>query len=889
MDLTGVHHSLMSGECLKSEIIRQKDYNLIISSNTAANCDRHSASSCYAISGGHSPSFPRSRPTQLLRFRNNLPVSSAQSIMSGRSFGSRRITLRMRRLRQPKSAAHTEPEDDSVTVSSRDTRLLVQKTKTVMNGGSGSTMQDFHTLYGLESESHASAFDEKRAVPRGSFCSFRAAEVVESSKSIERNTQWLRDQTLRTINGIMTPESVVSDGSSLALSGDDLDSQSPFDGDLALHSSSAASASAAHDDVSIGEHGSHRVADWRDPKLHWLASQAQSKSGSSDDYPSPSSSSNRQSASSLTSDPLPRTADTPPEVRQLVPPACTDCSACGVLLDAFFYVCSTCGERTPRSRASAGANGHANGYTDGKGKARADVSMFDPLAYPPRAHTNGKPFPARPRALPMLPSAPSAPSASSVSSSSTVAGDGGYELCPGCFETAGVLHALAGGAAPDEPTSASPEDQRTLSQLRRAAPRQKGHFRHAYLEKLWSASGWKDVEQDNISGCTICNTSLTAQRYKCASCKNFVLCRACYSQVHENHPSHAFLDVPDRPLRSRSEPDLELTNNLNDDGLGDESLTHPDVKCAHCLMDIVGACFHCAICESVDICSNCEAAGLPGNLDADDGGHNTSHIMIKIPIPLNSSKVQTASRRARQLWTGRDLLYVQRTPSGRVRADSLREADTVTIIGSGSKHARGSRCDRKALDHRIACKGCNQSIVGVRFQCATFPATKTQSYSLCTNCEQRSYLLHDPMHIFFKLPRPVDRPIESQFAILPILYRQPAGPAGRLNSSHPKAYLATLYHNAALCDHCMDRIKGVWFRCVYCVKDLCDVCENLNSHAHDRTHFFYVFKAPVDMQIFRIVAELDNLEGSPPVLNYPVYYSACCICGGCISIFLDDL
>ncbi|KAH8116542.1 hypothetical protein DFH11DRAFT_1581287 [Phellopilus nigrolimitatus] len=107
------------------------------------------------------------------------------------------------------------------------------------------------------------------------------------------------------------------------------------------------------------------------------------------------------------------------------------------------------------------------------------------------------------------------------------------------------------------------------------------------------------------------------------------------------------------------------------------------------------------------------------------------------------------------------------------------------------------------------------------------------------------------MHIFFKLPRPVDRPIESQFAILPILYRQPAGPAGRLNSSHPKAYLAVL------CDHCIDYIKGEWFRC----------------HAHDRTHFFYVFKAPVDMQIFRIVAELDNLEGSPPVLNYPVYYS----------------
>ncbi|KAH8118118.1 hypothetical protein DFH11DRAFT_1724083 [Phellopilus nigrolimitatus] len=393
-----------------------------------------------------------------------------------------------------------------------------------MNGGSGSTVQDFHTLYGLESESDASTFDEKRAVPRGSFCSFQAAEVVESSESIERNAQWLHDQTSRAINGIMTPESVVSDGSSLVLNGDDLDAQSPFDGDLALqqdnghyyytytsgNSPSAASASAGRDDVSIGEHGSHCVADWRDPKLHWLASQKklaqpQLKSGSSD-YPSPSSSSNRQFASWSTSDPLSRTADTPPEVRQRVPPACTDCSAPG-----------------------------ANGHTNGRGKTRADVSMFDPLVHPPRAHTNGKPFPARPRPLPTLPSAPS---------------------------TAGVLHALAGGAAPDEPTSALPEDQRTLSQLRRTAPRQKGHFLHAYLEKLRSVSGWIDVALQM----RIVQKLRTLLRVLQPSTRNTSFT--------------PFLDVPDRPHRSRSEPDLELTNNLNIDGLGDKSLTHPNVKCA---------------------------------------------------------------------------------------------------------------------------------------------------------------------------------------------------------------------------------------------------------------------------------------------------------------------
>lgn len=49
-----------------------------------------------------------------------------------------------------------------------------------------------------------------------------------------------------------------------------------------------------------------------------------------------------------------------------------------------------------------------------------------------------------------------------------------------------------------------------------------------------------------------------------------------------------------------------------------------------CMLDIVGARFHCAICDSVDICSNCESAGLPGNLDSSDDSHNSSHIMIKV-------------------------------------------------------------------------------------------------------------------------------------------------------------------------------------------------------------------------------------------------------------------
>lgn len=837
------------------------------------------------------------------------PVSSAASILSGRSFGSRRITLRVnitvdydgpslsdtsslvsldeyRNKRSSESsfslsfsgASGFEPEDDSVTVSSRDTGLVQSQTSLRSRSGlglvnNGSTVHDFQSSSSLENGSIAENPFEDR-YPADPSAVFERLKLSESSESLERNTQWLRDQNTRTIHGIIPPESV-SDGSSLDL--EDFEAHSPFDGDLALqqdngkfyYTYTSAASSATQDDISISD------SENSGNRLNFMDSQ-QTLNKSLQHRASTSS---HPSSFASSSDPLIRASlsvngsGTSSDAYQfsqesfLPPGLCTDCSDCGILLDTMRYVCSTCGEKTPKRPESI------TSYR-GKGKSRDDP-FSDTFAYPPPSHrAPGKPLPSRP--LPTLPSghrvvSSKSSTGSGSSSSITLAGDGGFELCPNCIETAGVIHALIGASpdAADEPSS--PQDaQKTLSQLRRTAPRQKGHFRHAYIEKLWGASGWKDVEQDIEGECTICNTALVGQRYKCASCTKFILCRACYSQVHEIHPSHAFLDIPDKPAESPSEPELRHLDHLNDDVSEDESLTHPDVKCSHCLMDIVGARFHCAICESVDICSNCEAAGLPGNIDADEGGHNSSHIMIKIPIPLNSNKVQIASRRARQLWTGRDAPNVQRTPSGRTRSDSFADGDAVTVIGSLSK-SRRSKLDSKSLDHHILCSGCKLNIEGVRFQCATCPSTKSHSYSLCSKCEQRSYLIHDPMHIFFKLPRPVNRHIVSTDPVLPILYRAPAGPLnGFLNSDHPKAYLKTLHHTAALCDNCMERISGEWFRCVYCAKDYCDVCENLN--VHDPLHFFYVFKAPVDMQIFRIVAELDNPAGSPPVIDYPVYH-----------------
>ncbi|TDL21783.1 hypothetical protein BD410DRAFT_279074 [Rickenella mellea] len=694
----------------------------------------------------------------------------------------------------------------------------------------------------------------------------------------------------------------------------------------------------------------------------------------------------------------------PPEVLQflalshansLPPDMVTDCSECGVVLDSFRYVCSTCGEKRlhPRVESSSSSlsslssshssssdhhhhdhdhdhdHAHLLSHSDsqetiagvgvaGKGKGKEDpFSDLYEMSYPPSPHRSlamdtasswtlasigsnnnrppghplhNKPLPSLPLALaPPLQHSHTYPSLTVPQQPSSLLQpphphqhqhqqqqhgvETGYELCVNCIQSVGVIHAVAGDTtvtpgAGSSPVAASSvyanmppspnrggdgvvdDPQAALSKWRRTAPKKKGHFRHAYMEKVWGPGGWKDVEQDDMCTCTICQTQIRSQRFKCASCEKFELCRSCYSQVHEIHPSHAFLAVPDRPIPQRSRSESELNTLVPDEAIGEQSMTHPGVKCAHCMLDIVGARFHCAICESVDICANCESAGLPGNLDAPDGGHNSSHIMIKIPYPLKSHAVQTASRRALHLWTSRDAPAVQRTGThgsghgghgghgggGRRRANSVMSSDMRTVVGSRSGPRAGPSLTTPPQmslpdDHRIACKGCNHPIIGVRYQCATCPSVPS-SYSLCSKCEARSYLLHDPMHVFFKLPRPVETPIESEYPIVPVLYTQPAGPSGgQVLSSDPKAYLRGITHAAAICDWCMERICGEWYRCVYCPKDLCDVCEALDTH--DSTHFFCVFKSKMDMQHFHSFADLGNPNGPRPLLKYPVYTS----------------
>lgn len=182
------------------------------------------------------------------------------------------------------------------------------------------------------------------------------------------------------------------------------------------------------------------------------------------------------------------------------------------------------------------------------------------------------------------------------------------------------------------------------------------------------------------------------------------------------------------------------------------------------MQDVVGARFRCIDCTTtdVDICANCEAAGLPGNLDSSDGGHNSSHVMLKvcltsfrtqssvahitislitsfytfrsgmlqIPTPLNTTEVMSVSRRAHRLHHSRG----QASTPGSSGAPRSSPGSASSVFGKTVMNGdMGLGVDEEDEDHLMLCDSCGQSIVGVRYQCLSCPG-KPISYNLVRLC-----------------------------------------------------------------------------------------------------------------------------------------------------------
>lgn len=428
------------------------------------------------------------------------PLSSAASILSGRSFGSkRRITLRV----------HITVDYDGPSLSDTSSLASLEEYK----GRNKSNGELSWPEVGSTGE-----VEDDRSHTASPF------ERVLSLSARDRGAAWLRDQNARTIKAMLgaTPEPSESDSRSVSIS-EEQHSQENIDGDLALqrdprgkyyYSYTGGSAS-THDS---GYEDGYSIKDENEPsassssghvrpnsmQLSWLASQQKVH----DEDLARSSATSTSSSEKI---PFTIPPDIRSEVLQFLPPVApppgtlTTCSECGVLLDAIRYVCAMCGEKEPVCNSLVASE---SSLDIGKGKERGSdgVHSYPPSAHqtiqlsssispsstiwsssPPtrNEHSNNKPLPGLPSSSPTLYN-------SRASGSPSESENMGYELCSGCIEAAGIYHALCisterVGSIGPEPT----ED--AMSLWIRSAPRQKGQLRHAYFEKVWGHQGWDDV------------------------------------------------------------------------------------------------------------------------------------------------------------------------------------------------------------------------------------------------------------------------------------------------------------------------------------------------------------------------------------------------------------
>lgn len=566
-------------------------------------------------------------------------MSSAASILSGRSFGSRKIVLRVHitvdydgpslsdtsslvsldeyrgRNGSQQSFSFGSPsidlEDDAVTVSSKD---HVSAAGTSIHSGGNLSAPHSHsnpssserfTLVppsnglppgaqlnnrsgsslgtrmpnGATKSAHSNPFTDRsyeivnsqskplppppppEENPEAVFERLKMEEAsVDDRSSVdfdylarnERGAAWLRDQNERVIRSQLgaLPEPSISDDASLSqLYGDE---EEGFGGALELERdprgryyynyTSGGSSVSQHQEVESS--AAEEVPAVGGPprptsmQLNWLAQQqVQHPSKSAPTMPP---------IHSHHSDPTPNghahsdTFEIDKEFLQYlpVPPIPKDmltaCSNCGITLEAIRYICSTCGENPPASAA--------------KGKSREPPPSI--FTYPPSPHSPTRPHPfssSLPTSFGSQTYISQSPERSfygagyqQTSSSLTLANgetghEQGYELCSGCLESAGVHHAIDAALGSSSPTMASPHsgnsayDAQAASQRRRAAPK-KGQLRHAFFEKVWGHGGWEHLELDEaqVSKCSMCTAVTSRRRYKCASCPNINMCRACY-------------------------------------------------------------------------------------------------------------------------------------------------------------------------------------------------------------------------------------------------------------------------------------------------------------------------------------------------------------------------
>eukprot|EP01119_Soliformovum_irregulare_P010280 TRINITY_DN251_c1_g1_i2.p1 TRINITY_DN251_c1_g1~~TRINITY_DN251_c1_g1_i2.p1 ORF type:complete len:2611 (+),score=770.84 TRINITY_DN251_c1_g1_i2:114-7835(+) len=137
------------------------------------------------------------------------------------------------------------------------------------------------------------------------------------------------------------------------------------------------------------------------------------------------------------------------------------------------------------------------------------------------------------------------------------------------------------------------------------------------------------------------------------------------------------------------------------------------------------------------------------------------------------------------------------------------------------------------------------NITGVRYHCSNCP-----NFDLCEVCEQNSSEIHDPDHIFMKIPKPLPLPPSGtkpsgkweNKPLMPVLY----APQPKKNPSKKKKNKkAKIHQHDVTCAGCgVNPIVGPRYKCCNCQDfDLCDKCQATVSHFP--THVFLKVLRPI--------------------------------------------
>jgi hypothetical protein len=140
---------------------------------------------------------------------------------------------------------------------------------------------------------------------------------------------------------------------------------------------------------------------------------------------------------------------------------------------------------------------------------------------------------------------------------------------------------------------------------------------------------------------------------------------------------------------------------------------------------------------------------------------------------------------------------------------------------------------KSTVHYGTKCSGCNVSpINGIRYKCVNCP-----SFDLCENCESKYHTIHDKLHLFLEIPKPIQTHSRSSFSytnktlqkdtpLLPVLYtgKYAKQITQNKNSTDDEAALKNTVHSGVSCDGCGKcPISGIRYKCVNC--DDFDFCE----------------------------------------------------------------